>query len=90
MAQYKLLEERFANASELGIRLERVAGLTLWEAHPVYKHQAESAIRSIPTRVDVVTLDPRTKEVRRYKTDAVTHYISPVEIVFECGCVCTV
>lgn len=29
----------FLRAEELGIRLEIVAGLPIWEAHPVYKHQ---------------------------------------------------
>ncbi len=32
----KLLEERFPNA---GVKLERVNGLTIWEAHPVVIHQ---------------------------------------------------
>jgi len=33
------MEPRFLRAEELGIRLEIVRGLPLWEAHPVYKHQ---------------------------------------------------
>ncbi len=31
--------EKFLKADELGIRLEIVGGLPLWEAHPVLKHQ---------------------------------------------------
>ena len=33
------MESQFLRAEELGIRLEIVRGLPLWEAHPVYKHQ---------------------------------------------------
>ncbi len=29
----------FLRAEELGIRLEIVAGLPIWEAHPVWKHR---------------------------------------------------
>jgi Uma2 family endonuclease len=35
-----LLEEQFAGLSDVGIRVERVAGLTVWEAQPVWVHQA--------------------------------------------------
>jgi Uma2 family endonuclease len=35
----KPLEEQFAGVSELGIRVERVGGLTVWEAQPVFLHQ---------------------------------------------------
>jgi Uma2 family endonuclease len=168
MAGQKLLEEEFAGIDESGIRLERVGGLTVWEALPVLKHQTtvdrvrstirnlagavgdgcgcihvadvslafsdgsqkrpdiaiycrmpdedESAVTMIPEAVieviskgyeakdydvgvpyylsqgvkDVVTLDPRTKEVRHYKPAGLTHLTSPVEILLECGCVCTV
>jgi Uma2 family endonuclease len=34
-----VLDPRFLKAEELGIRLEIVAGLPIWEAHPVWKHQ---------------------------------------------------
>jgi len=33
------LDPRFLRAEELGIRLEVVSGLPIWEAHPVWKHQ---------------------------------------------------
>lgn len=36
MGNIKLLEERFPNS---GVKLERVNGLTVWEAHPVAIHQ---------------------------------------------------
>lgn len=35
----KLLEDQFCGLDQIGIRLERVGGLTLWEAQPVVKHQ---------------------------------------------------
>ncbi|MCP4397834.1 MAG: Uma2 family endonuclease [bacterium] len=34
-----MLEQQFLRAEELGIRLEIVGGLPIWEAHPVWKHQ---------------------------------------------------
>jgi hypothetical protein len=169
MAGQKLLEDEFTGVHESGIRIERVGGLTVWEAQPVLKHQttvdrirgtihphvgngegcecihladvslafpdgsqkrpdiaiycrmpddeeSESAITLIPEAVieviskgyeakdyevgvpfyiaqgvkDVLTVDPRTKEVRHYKHGEVLHFISPVEIILECRCVCTV
>ncbi len=33
------MDEKFLKAEELGIKLEIVSGLAIWEAHPVYKHQ---------------------------------------------------
>lgn len=33
------MDERILHADELGVRLEIVGGLAIWEAHPVYKHQ---------------------------------------------------
>ncbi len=33
------MEQRFLRADELGIRLEIVAGLPIWEPQPVYRHQ---------------------------------------------------
>ncbi|MGI8670645.1 MAG: Uma2 family endonuclease [Aridibacter sp.] len=35
------MDSRFLRAEELGIRLEIVGGLPIWEASPVYKHQKE-------------------------------------------------
>ncbi len=47
------IDPRFLKAEELGIRLEIVAGLAIWEAHPSYRHQkAVDRIRasiSLPT-----------------------------------------
>lgn len=33
------MDSRFLRADELGIRLEIVAGLPIWEPHPLYRHQ---------------------------------------------------
>lgn len=33
------MERRFLTADELGVRLEIVEGLPIWEAQPLYKHQ---------------------------------------------------
>jgi Uma2 family endonuclease len=33
------IDPKFLKAEELGIRLEVVGGLPIWEAHPVWKHQ---------------------------------------------------
>lgn len=33
------MDPKFIRAEELGIRLEMVAGLPIWEPHPVWKHQ---------------------------------------------------
>jgi Uma2 family endonuclease len=49
------IDPKFLKAEELGIRLEIVGGLPIWEAHPVWKHQkAVDRIRaSIQARPDV-------------------------------------
>ncbi len=33
------MDAKFLRADELGIRLEIVAGLPIWEPHPLYRHQ---------------------------------------------------
>jgi len=33
------MDRRFLNADEIGVRLEIVSGLPIWEAAPVWKHQ---------------------------------------------------
>ena len=161
----KLLEEQFGGIIELGVKLERVGGLTVWEAQPVFKHQIaidrirdtirpsiefgcgcvhvadlslvfpdgsekrpdisifcripdedESAVTLLPEAVieviskgyeakdfevgvpfyleqgvkDVITLDPRSKEVRHFRRDGTKNYTSPTDFVLECGCLCTV
>ena len=165
------MNSRFLRADELGIRLEIVGGLPIWEPHPVYKHQKavdrirstiqgvssssdeqaydcacihtpnvyisfpdgslkrpdisifgqepeeeEEAITLIPEAVievvskgyeakdleigphfylsqgvkDVVVFDPYTLLVLHVRRDGVTHQISPIEVILECGCKCVV
>jgi len=48
----------FLRAEELGVRLEMVAGLPIWEPHPIYKHQKavdriRATIRKTSTSPDV-------------------------------------
>lgn len=33
------MDQKFLHADQLGIRLEMVAGLPIWEPQPVYRHQ---------------------------------------------------
>ena len=37
----ELLEEAFRAAEDIGVKLEMVAGVPIWEAHPVIKHQRD-------------------------------------------------
>ncbi len=37
------LDNKYFRADELGIRLEIVGGLHIWEAQPLYKHQKHVA-----------------------------------------------
>lgn len=47
------IDPKFLRAEELGIRLEVVRGLPIWEAHPVWKHQkAVDRIRASIQRPD--------------------------------------
>lgn len=164
------MDSKFLRADELGIRLEIVAGLPIWEPHPLYRHQKaidriratiqqgkasnswqnectcvhisdvyvsfpdgslkrpdiaifyqepaeeDEAIQSIPEAVievvskgyeakdleigphfylsqgvkDVIVFDPYTLLVLHVRRDGTTRQVSPVEIVLECGCRCTV
>jgi Uma2 family endonuclease len=46
------LDPKFIRAEELGIRLEMVGGLPIWEPHPVWKHQKHvDRIRSSISRI---------------------------------------
>ena len=54
------MESIFLNADELGIRLEIVRGLPIWEAHPTYKHQ--KAIDRIRATIEKVVSSSESKE----------------------------
>ncbi len=164
------MDSKFLRADELGIRLEIVAGLPIWEPHPLYRHQKaidriratiqqgkpvdsrqsdcmcvhisdvyvsfpdgslkrpdiaifcqepseeDEAIKSVPEAVieivskgyeakdleigphfylsqgikDVVVFDPYTLLVLHVRRDGTIRKVSPVEIILECGCTCTV
>jgi Uma2 family endonuclease len=163
------MDPKFLRADELGIRLEIVGGLPIWEPHPVYKHQKavdniratiermpadteteacscihaadvyisfpdgslkrpdisifcrepeedEEAIKMVPEAVieviskgfeakdteigpqfylaqgikDIVVFNPYTLEVLHIRRDKASHYTSPVELEFLCGCKCKV
>lgn len=159
------MDTKFLKADELGVRLEIVGGLPIWEAHPVYKHQKaidrirqtivpiegnveacvhasnvfvsfpdgslkrpdiaifcrepdeeDETVKLLPEAVieiiskgyeakdleigprfylsqgvkDVVVFDPYTLVVLHVRRDGATRQVSPVEIVLECGCKCTV
>jgi Uma2 family endonuclease len=164
------MDWRLLQADELGVRLEIVGGLPIWEPHPVWKHQKavdrirasiepvdsslapeegcpcihisdvyvrfpdnslkrpdisifcrepdeeEEAITLMPEAVieviskgyeakdleigprfylaqgvkDVVVFDPYTLLVLHVRRDGVSRQVSPVTILLECGCRCTV
>jgi hypothetical protein len=143
------MDSKFLRADELGIRLEIVRGLPIWEAQPVYKHQkAVDRIRATIEKVsdgaqsgdcfhaanvyvsfpdgslkrpdisifcrepeeeeeaidleigphfylsqgvkDVVVFDPYTLLVLHVRRDGATRQVSPVNLLFECGCRCVV
>jgi hypothetical protein len=47
------VDPKFIRAEELGIRLEMVGGLPIWEPHPVWKHQKHvDRIRSSISRIE--------------------------------------
>ncbi len=50
------MDSKFLRAEELGVRLEIVQGLPIWEPYPVYKHQkAVDRIRSTIAQADVAS-----------------------------------
>lgn len=50
------MERRLLQAHELGIRLEIVAGLPIWEPHPVLKHQR--AVDRIRASIEPLSMEP--------------------------------
>jgi Uma2 family endonuclease len=53
------MDSKFLRADELGIRLEIVAGLPIWEPHPLYRHQkAIDRIRATISK-DTSSSDPQ-------------------------------
>lgn len=55
-----MLAPHFIQADDLGIRLEIVGGLPIWEAHPVWKHQ--KAIDRIRATIEAIPTKSKKKE----------------------------
>lgn len=54
------MDSRFLRAEELGIRLEIVQGLPIWEPYPVYKHQ--KAVDRIRATITTVEASPASED----------------------------
>ena len=54
------MDQKFLRAEELGIRLEIVGGLPIWEPHPVWKHQ--KAVDRIRESIAVETTSTERSE----------------------------
>jgi Uma2 family endonuclease len=53
-----MLDSKFLHADELGIRLEMVQGLPIWEPSPLYKHQ--KAIDRIRATIEPTAVSPKS------------------------------
>lgn len=76
------------SADERGIRLGRVGGIPKG-------YEAKDLQIGVPFYLaqgikDIVVFDPYTLKVLHFKQMETRETTSPVEIVLECGCVCTV
>lgn len=72
------MDSKFLRADELGIRLEIVGGLPIWESHPVYKHQkAIDRIRS--------SLGPATSSTLPAQRQCACIHVADVYISFPDG-----
>lgn len=74
------MDSRLLTANELGIRLEIVGGIPLWEAHPRTSTGRPSTASAPPSR------RPKRKMVLHVRRDGARHGVSPLEIGLECGC----
>lgn len=71
------MDSKFLRADELGIRLEIVAGLPIWEPHPLYRHQ--KAIDRIRATIQ------KTSNLRARQTPCACVHISDVYVNFPDG-----
>lgn len=72
------MDAKFLRADELGVRLEIVGGLPIWEPHPVYKHQkAVDRIRA--------TIEPIPTTGRKPKNACACIHIADVYVSFPDG-----
>jgi hypothetical protein len=72
------MDPKFLRADELGVRLEMVAGLPIWEAYPLYRHQR--AIDRIRATIDKASLPSAAQD-----TLCACVHISDVYISFPDG-----
>ncbi len=72
------MESTFLNADEVGVRLEIVRGLSMWEAHPPYKHQ--KAIDRIRATIEKVVPSSESKD-----TGCACVHVSDVYVSFPDG-----
>jgi Uma2 family endonuclease len=68
------MDSKFLRADELGIRLEIVGGLPIWEPHPLYKHQ--KAIDRIRATIAKTPSSSGSKEIECACIHASDIYIS--------------
>lgn len=68
------MDSKFLRADELGIRLEIVSGLPIWEPHPVYKHQ--KAVDTIRATIEKSSAQKSAAENRCECIHAADVYIS--------------
>jgi Uma2 family endonuclease len=71
------MDSKFLRADELGIRLEIVAGLPIWEPHPPYRHQ--KAIDRIRTTIQ------RRKLTEPQQLECTCVHIADVYVSFSDG-----
>lgn len=71
------MDSRFLRADDLGIRLEIVAGLPIWEPHPLYRHQ--KAIDRIRATIQ------KTSDLQAQQSACACIHISDVYVNFPDG-----
>ncbi|MBP6821833.1 MAG: Uma2 family endonuclease [Acidobacteria bacterium] len=68
------MDQRLLRADELGVRLEIVRGLPIWEPHPVYRHQ--KAVDRIRNRIENVAVSAELQSNACKCINAADVYIS--------------
>jgi hypothetical protein len=68
------MDSKFLRAEELGVRLEIVGGLPIWEPYPVYKHQ--KAVDQIRATISKVSASSGSDESRSECVHVSDVYIS--------------
>ncbi|MDQ3650060.1 MAG: Uma2 family endonuclease [Acidobacteriota bacterium] len=68
------MDSKFLRADELGIRLEIVRGLPIWEPQPVYKHQ--KAVDRIRATIERISPSSESKDGECWCVHAADVYVS--------------